>query len=402
MSKKSSPGLKKVVIGALLVAFVASLVWMLQPAPTAVTLAPVQQGYFAESINEEGRTHLQNTYNIAVPISGFLQRVQLNTGDRVTAGMPVFYIEPLPTPALDARSREQAREQYNAAQSRLESAQAELENRVAEAEFAAGEYQRYQQLAAEGAISQTELDRARNTLQRANSSQRSARAAVGAATAELENTRLMLAISEGTRSSEGSQALAISAPINGVVLRRFRCCEGVVTAGEAILEVGDLSELEVRIDLLSQDAVRVQPGMPVRIERWGGEDILAAQVRLVEPAGFTKVSALGIDEQRVSVYATLLSPPSQWEQLGEGYRVETQIITWESNDALYIPVSALFRHDNQWHVFLAHNNRVSLTQITVGRRSGIYTEVITGLNAQDTVVTHPPADLRDGDKIRAL
>ncbi|MCL4408794.1 MAG: HlyD family efflux transporter periplasmic adaptor subunit [Gammaproteobacteria bacterium] len=392
----------KLAWGFVIACVIIALAYALKPKPEAVNLTTVERGYFAETVREEGRTHLQDTYTVAVPIQGFLQRVALNVGDPVNAGQALFHIEPLPTPALDARSREQAREALVAARSRVAAAEAELENRHADVEFSRNELNRFRQLANEGVISTTELERVATQVQRAEAAERGARASLGAAQAELENARIVLAITEGTRTSADHQALAIPAPISGVVLRRFRCCEGVVNAGDAILELGNLEQLEVRIDLLSQEAVRVAPGMRVEIDRWGGDESLHARIRLVDPAGFTKVSALGIDEQRVAAYATLESPPEQWQRLGEGFRVEAAIITWEADDVLYLPVSALFRVADQWHVFRVNNQRAELVAVEVGRRSGIHAQIIRGVAAGDVIINHPPAHLQAGTRVTSL
>ncbi|RUO21471.1 efflux RND transporter periplasmic adaptor subunit [Aliidiomarina haloalkalitolerans] len=392
----------KLAWGFVIACVIIALAYALKPKPEAVNLTTVERGYFAETVREEGRTHLQDTYTVAVPIQGFLQRVALNVGDPVNAGQALFHIEPLPTPALDARSREQAREALVAARSRVAAAEAELENRHADLEFSRNELNRFRQLANEGVISTTELERVATQVQRAEAAERGARASLGAAQAELENARIVLAITEGTRTSADHQALAIPAPISGVVLRRFRCCEGVVNAGDAILELGNLEQLEVRIDLLSQEAVRVAPGMRVEIDRWGGDESLHARIRLVDPAGFTKVSALGIDEQRVAAYATLESPPEQWQRLGEGFRVEAAIITWEADDVLYLPVSALFRVADQWHVFRVNNQRAELVAVEVGRRSGIHAQIIRGVAAGDVIINHPPAHLQAGTRVTSL
>lgn len=392
----------KLAWGFIIACVIIALAYALKPKPEAVNFTTVERGYFAETVREEGRTHLQDTYTVAVPIQGFLQRVALNVGDPVNAGQALFHIEPLPTPALDARSREQAREALVAARSRVAAAEAELENRHADVEFSRSELNRFRQLANEGVISTTELERVATQLQRAEAAERGARASLGAAQAELENARIVLAITEGTRTSADHQALAIPAPISGVVLRRFRCCEGVVNAGDAILELGNLEQLEVRIDLLSQEAVRVAPGMRVEIDRWGGDESLHARIRLVDPAGFTKVSALGIDEQRVAAYATLESPPEQWQRLGEGFRVEAAIITWEADDVLYLPVSALFRVADQWHVFRVNNQRAELVAVEVGRRSGIHAQIIRGVAAGDVIINHPPAHLQAGTRVTSL
>lgn len=401
-AKNNNQHKRPVALAAVILLVILLFSWMLRPKAEQVQMATVSFGHFAETIREEGRTHLHDTYNVAVPIHGFLQRVTINAGDTVVAGQPLFHIEPLPTPALDARSREQAREAMVAARARVEAAQAELENRQADVRYAENELNRFRQLAEEGAVSVTELDRAQIQLLRAQASERSARASLGASQAELENARLVLAITEGTRSSTVTDALAIPSPIDGVVLRRFRCCEGVVSAGEAIVELGDLSDLEVRIDLLSQDAVRVQPGMRVDIHRWGGADTLKARIRLVDPAGFTKVSALGIDEQRVSAFATLESPPEQWQRLGEGFRVEAEIVIWEDAATTFVPISALFRINDRWHVFTVVDGRARLIAVEIGRRSGIAQQILRGVEGGMQIVNHPPASLQDGDRVRTL
>lgn len=393
---------RKVWLGLIALACVFAIVWSLLPSSERVLITQVQQGHFAEYVRDEGRTYLEDTYNVAVPIHGYLRRVGLNAGDAVTAGDAVFHIEPLPAPALDARSRQQAQEALSAARARVEAASAELDNRRAERVFLSNELQRYRQLAEDGAVSTTEVERMANNVERAQAAERSAQASVGAAEAELENARLVLAIAEGTRSADDAEVLAVPAPISGVVLRRFRCCEGVVNAGDVVLELGNLAELEVRVDLLSQEAVRVRPGMRVLIERWGDEGALTGHVRAVDPAGFTKVSALGIDEQRVAVYVTLDAASEQRQQLGEGYRVEASIVVWESDDALYVPVSTLFRRDDAWHVFVYDAGRAQLQRVEIGRRSGIYTQILDGLAADRQVVNHPPAHLQHGQAIAPL
>lgn len=387
---------------AIAVVGAAALVWSLLPSPERVVLTEVQQGHFAEYARDEGRTFLENTYNVAVPIHGYLRRVALNAGDEVAAGDALFHVEPLPTPALDVRSRQQAQEALSGARARVDAAGAELDNRRAEYDYLSNELQRYRQLAVDGAVSTIEVERIANQVERAQAAMRAARASQGAAQAELENARLVLAIAEGTRSAEDADALAVPAPISGVVLRRFRCCEGVVNAGDVVMELGNLAELEVRVDLLSQQAVRVRPGMRAVIERWGGDTPIQAQVRAVDPAGFTKVSALGIDEQRVAVYLSLDAEPEQIASLGEGYRVEASIVVWESDDAVYVPVSALLRRDDAWHVFVYTQGRAQLQPVELGRRSGIYTQITSGLEVNTQVVNHPPAHLRNGQAIAPL
>ncbi|RUO35223.1 efflux RND transporter periplasmic adaptor subunit [Aliidiomarina sanyensis] len=377
-------------------------IWAMRPSPERVTTALVEQKPFAEFITEEGLTHLEDTFNVAAPIQGFLRRVELNSGDPVEVGAPLFFMEPMPAPALDARSREQARESVSAAEARLEAARAEYENRQSETRFATNELARFRQLSQEGVISATELERAENNLQRSRSAERAMLAAVGAAQSELDNARIVLAVTEGTRAASEVQALQIPSPIDGVVLRRFRCCEGVVQAGERVVEVGNLEALEVRIDLLSQDAVRVRPGMRVEITRWGGDETLIGTIRRIDPAGFTRVSALGIEEQRVRVFASFVSPPETRQALGEGFRVEARIILWETEQGLVIPSSALFRDGDRWSVFKIQDGRAVQQPVNVIRRSGIETLIDDNLEPGSLVVTHPPRGLRPGQRVQEI
>jgi HlyD family secretion protein len=191
----------------------------------------------------------------------------------------------------------------------------------------------------------------------------------------------------------------VAAPVGGVVLRRERCCEGVIQAGAPVLEIGRLEELEVRVDLLSMDAVRVEAGTRVIIEGWGGEAPLEGRVRRVEPAGFMRISALGVEEQRVPVLIEITSPREQWQDLGVGFRVEAQFVLWEGEDVLQVPGSALFRVDNHWRVFVMEGGRVRLRTVEPGRSSGLHTQVRAGLEAGERVVTHPGDRLADGVRV---
>ena len=392
---------KKILMAASFLIIGAMLLLALWPAPAEVSAIRVQQGHFADYVEDEGRTQLRDTYMVSAPIGGFLRRVELEPGDAVEAGDAVFVLEPTPAPALDARTREQARETLSAARARLEAARADFENRQAEARFAENEYRRHQQLFERGVVSATEMDRAESLRDRSRSAERAAAAAVEAARYEVENARAVVEIAEGTRSPDEDQTLTVSAPVGGVVLRRDRCCEGVIQAGERVLEIGDLAGLEVQVDLLSMDAVRVRRDTPVIIERWGGNQALEGRVRRVEPAGFKRVSALGVDEQRVPVLVEITSPRSQWAELGEGYRVEARFILWEGDEVIQIPTSALFRHGDVWQVFVVDNGRARLRQVEIGRRSGLWTQVLDGLKADEVVITHPGGHLADDMRVSA-
>lgn len=392
---------KRITLILIATGVVAALFWALRPQPEPVVTYTAERGYFASFIEEEGRTRIRNTYNISTPISGFLRRVELEPGDWITAGDTVFSMEPTPAPALDSRTREQARETLAAAQARLEAQRAILETRETETEFTRNELRRNQSLFERGAISATQIERLENDVSRAQASERAARASVEAARYEVENARAVLEITEGTRSSDDT-VLRVTSPVSGLVLRRERCCEGVVQAGQTVLEIGDLHELEIQVDLLSSQAVQVRQGMAVIIERWGGDNKLEGLVRRVEPAGFTRFSALGVEEQRVPVLISLTSPIEQWESLGDSYRVDARIILREFHDVVSVPSSALFREDDQWFVFVIQNSRAQLTRVTPGAQSGIQRIISNGLEGGETVILQPPATLNDGQRINAL
>jgi HlyD family secretion protein len=387
-----------IVLGLLLA---AALFWALRPAPVEVSAVRAERGPFRLTVEEEGRTHLRDTYLISAPIGGFLHRVSLEPGDAVSAGQTVFELEPPPAPALDARTREQARESLAAAEARLEAARAERENRRADQQLARSELARAQRLFDQSLIAESELERAQNAAARARSALAVAEASLEAAGYEVSNARAVLEIAEGERSIEGGAVLAVAAPVGGVVLSRERCCEGPIQAGAPVLEIGRLDELEVRVDLLSMDAVRVEAGTRVLIEDWGGETVLEGRVRRVEPAGFMRVSALGVEEQRVPVLVEITSPREQWQSLGTGFRVEARFILWAGDDVLQVPSSALFRQGEGWAVFVVEDGRLSTRVVEPGRESGLMREITDGLSAGEAVVAHPSDALEEGLRVES-
>ena len=386
---------KRITIGLVVLAGVAALVWALRPQPVPVSLSEVRAGAFEETVREEGRTRLRDTYTVSAPIAGYLHRVALEEGDAVALGDTLFRLEPLPTPALDARSREQARENLAAARSRLQSAEANLENLRAEARFAESEYRRHQELFDRGAVSATEMERMETMRDRARSAVRAGESAVEVARSEIESARVVLDIASGQMPESEADTLSVRSPAEGVVLERYRCCEGTIGAGEPVLVVGDLDDLEVQVDLLSMDAVRVVPGMRVRLTDWGRDAKLDATVRRVQPFGFTKISALGVDEQRVPVILDLDAVEARLAGLAVGYRVEAEFLLWEGDDVLQVPTSTLFRDRGDWSVFVVEDGRAEPRRVDVGRRSGFTTQILEGLEAGERVVTRP------GDRVQA-
>ncbi len=387
---------RKILLTLAALALLALLVWSLRPSPVVVTTAEVQRAPLSETVEEEGRTYLRDTYVVSAPIGGYLHRVVLEPGDAVAAGDTVFELEPPPAPALDARMREQARDSLAAAQARLEAARAERGNREADLDLAESELRRVRKLFERSLVSESELERAENAVSRAESALAGARASVEAAGFEVENARAVLDIAEGERSGDSGQVLRVAAPVGGMILSRERCCEGVIQAGAPVLEIGRLEELEVRVDLLSMDAVRVRAGTEVMIENWGGGYPLEGRVRRVEPAGFMRVSALGVEEQRVPVLVEITTPRDQWSELGVGFRVEARFVLWAGEDVLQIPASALFRAGGAWQVFVVENQRLSQRSVEPGRQGELRTQILSGLTAGERVVTHPGDRLADG------
>ena len=391
---------KRMTVGVFVVIGVGLIAWALAPAPVPVSTTQALARDFVESVEEEGRTRLRDTYTVSAPIAGYLQRVTLEPGDRVALDEVVARLEALPVPALDARSLEQARDQLAAAQARLRSAEANLLTAQAEARFAQSEFERYRQLYERNLIASTEMDRRTAERDRQRALASAAAHAVEVARFEVDTARAAIAIGSGERTVDEQLALDLRSPAPGVVLTRHRCCEGAIGAGEPILVIGDMADLEVQVDLLSMDAVRVRPGMLVRILGWGGDEVLEGRVRRVEPAGFTRTSALGVDEQRVPVIIDFDDLAEASARLGVGFRVEAEFVLWQGDDVLQIPTSALFRHDDRWSVFVVEDGRARVRGVEPGRRAGLVTEIRAGLVAGEVVVMHPGDRVADGVRLR--
>ena len=391
---------KKIILVLIAVAMAGLLGLALWPSPVPVSVATAERGFFAETVEDEGRTRLPDPHTVSAPVTGYLQRVTPEPGDEIAADQVVFTLEPPPVPALDARARTQARETVAAARARHEAAEAELEAREIQHQLARSEDQRYQQMYDRELVSAEVMERTRAQRESSRVAERAARHAAEVARFELDAARAVLEVADGTRAPGDQPRMEVRAPVDGVVTRRHRHSEGPVSAGEPVVDIGDLSTLEVQVDLLSMDAVRIRPGMPVVLERWGGDGALEGEVLRVEPSGFLKVSALGVDEQRVPVRVAITSPREQWQALGDGYRVEARFILWQDDDVLQAPTSALFRRDDQWFVYVAEDGRAHRTAIQPGRRSGLMTEIRDGLQAGARVITHPGQRVDDGARVR--
>ncbi|WP_341582148.1 HlyD family efflux transporter periplasmic adaptor subunit [Marinobacter metalliresistant] len=386
--------------GAFVLLAIAAVVFTVRPDPVWVDLATVSRGPMEITIREEGRTRVRDRYVVSSPVAGFLHRVLLEVGDPVIPGELLTEVDPMPASTLDARSRAEAEAKVQSARSALNSTRQKATAAEAEADLAMRELARLQALRGDHFVSEERLQQAKAASDRAQAILRSARFDEEVMAHELAAARTRLEVSAARASGNGAvERVPVRSPVNGSVLGIIRKSEGVIHAGEAILELGDPGALEVVIDVLSFDAVKLSPGVTVRLTGWGG-GTLDAVVRRVEPVGFEDVSALGVEERRVQVVADITSPLEAWETLGDGYRVDAEFVLWASADELQIPESAIFRRDGQSLVFRVVGERGELTTVSTGRTNGFYTVILDGLSEGDLVVRHPGRQLEDGSRVR--
>jgi HlyD family secretion protein len=363
-----------------------------------VDLASVVRGSLEVTIAGEGKTRIKEIYTVSTPLAGRVLRLRVHAGDTVHANDTVVaVIEPAEPEFLDVRSRAQAEAAVQAAEAVKALAGAKLAQAEAELAFAHSDVERARTLARREAIAPRDLERAELEVQTREAAVATARAALSQADADLQSARAML-IQPG-QHDVAACCVEVRSPESGQVLRVLSESEAVVAAGTPLLEIGNAGELEIVVDLLSADAVRVQTGAAVYIDHWGGDTTLAGRVRLVEPSGFTKVSALGIEEQRVNVVVDIIDPPQTRPGLGDAFRVDLRIVVWHAADVLKVPVSALFREHENWAVFVAINGTAQRRRVVVGERSNTEAEVTAGLTADDVVIMHPSDRVDDGVRI---
>jgi HlyD family secretion protein len=373
-------------------AIVAVAVW---PASIAVDIVPVERRAMQVTIDEEGETRVRDRFVVSAPVTGRLQRVELEPGDAVGKGQVVARLVPTDAPLLDPRTRAEYGAAVEASRAAVTQAQAERDRAAATLEQARNVLRRREQLVEAGAVAREDLETARRDLATADSALRAAEAAVAQARYQLDLSRARLQ----APSAAAGRAIELRAPVTGVVLKRVHESEAVVPAGEPIVEIGDPARIEVVSDLLSTDAVRVSPGQMVRIEQWGGGHPLEARVRRVEPSGFMKVSALGVEEQRVNVIIDFADTGAAGRALGDGYRVEVRVVLWQASDVVTVPVGALFRRGEGWAVFAVEGERGVLRAIELGHRNNEAGEILKGLQPGESVVLHPPDTLTSGARI---
>ncbi|MFA5353518.1 MAG: efflux RND transporter periplasmic adaptor subunit [Thermodesulfovibrionales bacterium] len=374
------------------------IVYGFMPRPAAVDLVKVSRGPMQVTVEEEGETRVKDRFVLSAPVAGFMRRILLQVGDPVVKGQAVVELEPPRSAVPDPRSRAAAEAAVSSAEAALRAAQENARARAADAEYAATKKERTEKLFAEGYASKNSMDLAVSDAKRAGASLLSAEATVKSARFELEKARTALLYS--AEPGRGSR-VSVSSPVSGVVLKRHRESEGMVNSGEPLIDIGDPARLEVQVEVLSADAVKIRPGTPVLFERWGGDSALSGKVRVVEPAGFTKVSSLGVEEQRTLVIADITSLPQEWRSLGDNYRVEARFIIWEAGNVLQVPAGALFRTgEGGWAVFIVRGNRAELRKVRPGQRNGLTAEVVSGLAKGEIVISHPDESIRDGSKVK--
>jgi HlyD family secretion protein len=370
------------------------------PKPVAVEVAKAARGQLRVTVEEEGRTRVKDRFVISAPVAGYLRRITLDVGDAVKKGDRVATLEPLGSTVIYPRSRAEAEAAVNAAQANYEAAREGAHAATADAEYARERAARMYKLAADGFISKDDLDQAEAESKKAEANRLSAEAAVIAAQAALEQAMSVLRYSAAGEISDTGEYVVVRAPVNGSVLKLHRQSEGVVNSGEPLLDIGNPGRLEVKVEVLSADAVKLKEGTPVVFERWGGERPLVGTVRIIEPAGFTKISSLGVEEQRVNVIVDFTSPFEVWRRLGDGYRLDTTFIIWEGKDVLQVPASAVFRRGDGWALFVMENRRAKLREVEIGRRNGRAAEIVNGIPEGTVVIANPDDNIRDGVKVK--
>jgi HlyD family secretion protein len=373
---------------------VALALW---PRPTEVDVVPVIRGPLVVTLDEEGETRVRDRFDISAPVAGELLRIEVEPGDAVKAGRTVLAVVRPSMPApLDARALAEASRAVPAAEATVARLRAERERTAALLVRARQQLDRARRLFADNAIARDDVEARETDVRAGEEALRAADFGVTQAQHDLEVARARLIQS---RAGVVGHDIVLRAPVDGVVLRRHRQSQSVVPAGERLLEIADPRRLEIVADLLSSDAVKVRPDHTVLIEQWGGGRTLLGRVRRVEPGGFTKVSALGVEEQRVNVIVEFQDPQEAWQALGDGYRVEIRVVVWQRDGVLKVPTASLFRRGDQWVLFVADNGRARMRTVMIGERNGTEAQVLSGVEERERVVRFPPDTLRDGQRI---
>lgn len=391
---------------AIIVTLLIGFIYAFWPRPTPVDIGTVMRAPMTVTINEEARTRVRDAYVVSAPIAGRLLRVEVDPGDAVVGGETVIaQMLANPPSAIDVRTREQARAGVDIALAGVRVARADLNKALADQDLASAGLSRTRTLAVSGTVSQAALDQAERLARAANASVDTAKAAISMREAELANARARLIGFDqpgnaDNASGSADSTIPLTAPISGRILRIIQESETTVAPGQPILEIGDISnDLEVIAELLSTDAVQVAPGDRVMIDNWGGQTPLNGIVERIEPWGFTKFSALGVEEQRVNTIIRFTDPLSVRASLGHGYRVEAKIVIWESDNALIVPSSSLFRSNGGWAVFTVTGGRARLTPVEIGHNNGLQAELLSDLTENTQLILYPGPGLQENARV---
>lgn len=380
-------------------AAVAAVFYGLKPQALVVDTAEVKRGPLTVSVVEEGKTRIRHRHIVSPPIAGYLRRVELRAGSPIVRGKTVLaVIQASTSNFLDPRTKAEAEARINAAEAIRETRQADLDRAAAALDLAEKQLERQEKLRKSGAAAAQEYDIAAAEAQVRSREKNAAGFALRAAASDVEVFRAALLQAQAP-SADQAKPIEVLAPVDGFVLNVYEESERPVTPGMPIMEVGDVQDLEAEIELLSSDAVAVTPGAEVSIEQWGGGSPLRGKVSVIEPGGFTKISSLGVEEQRVKARVDFLDPVPPGHTFGDRYRVEARIVIWKEDDVLQIPTGALFRKGNQWMAYMDDQGIARETKVTIGKNNGISAQIIDGLEAGKRVILHPPDKVKDGVKV---
>ncbi|HSF47777.1 MAG TPA: HlyD family efflux transporter periplasmic adaptor subunit [Burkholderiales bacterium] len=404
--------LKRAFLALLTVALVAALVWAFLPQPVVVDVALVTFGRFEQAIEEDGKTRVRERYTVSAPLAGKVKRIALKAGDEVTLDAVLATIEPGMPSLLDVRTERELSERLGAAEAAKLRAAAVVDRAQATLEKARADLERTRKLAASGFVSPAQFEQAElsfkvNTreLEVAKQADHAAEHDVAVARAALMRVRQASSTNPSGRQTPNHNPAGrnweVRSPVAGRVLRVLQESEAIVGVGTPLLEIGDPADLEVVVDVLSSDAVQIQQGAKVRIERWGRTEPLLGRVRRVEPSAFTKISALGVEEQRVNVIIDPISPVELWQTLGDGYRIDARIVVFESENAIKVPVGALFREGDRWTVFAVSGNRAQRRVVQLERHGTLEVAVSDGIKPGEQVIVYPGDAVRDGAGVKA-
>ncbi len=391
---------RKVLLWSAAALALALLAWAALREPVQmVSVATVTRAALEQSFVEEGKTRLKQRYVVTAPVAGRVRRISLQPGDAVRAGQVLAEIDPVSASLLDARARSQALAEVASSDTALQAARQRVGAAQTSSAVAQKELQRITALAASGMVTASLLDQTRAQADNAE-------AALSTARADVQMAQQRLLAAQALQGDEGraggDKLLSVTAPVDGVIVKRTQESATPVAVGQVLLEIGNPQALEIEVEVLSSDAVRLKPAGKARVLRWGGEGVLEATITRVEPGGFTKISALGVEEQRTHVILDFASPQQQWAALGDAYRVEVEFIVRQEKDVLQIASNALFRHAEGWAVYRVEAGTARRTTMQPGLRAALATQVLGGLEIGQSVIMQPDDRIKDGTRVQAM